>query len=30
MEDIKEIIKDWKTEHIEKRIVLLEKTRSKP
>lgn len=25
MEDIKEIIKDWKTEFIEKRIILLEK-----
>lgn len=25
MEDIKEIIKDWKTEFIEKRITLLEK-----
>ncbi|MDU5252670.1 hypothetical protein [Anaerococcus vaginalis] len=25
MEDIKEIIKDWKTEHIENRIILLEK-----
>lgn len=26
MEDIKEIIKDWKTEHIENRIMLLEKS----
>lgn len=25
MEDIKEIIKNWKTEHIENRIMLLEK-----
>ena len=25
MEDIKEIIKDWKTEYIENRIILLEK-----
>lgn len=25
MEDIKEVIKDWKTEHIENRIILLEK-----
>lgn len=25
MEDIKEIIKDWKTEFIEKRIIILEK-----
>lgn len=25
MEDIKKVIKDWKTEFIEKRIILLEK-----